>query len=154
MEYSWRNTYLHWALIDFFIRLPPEFLPASGPTERWCASTFGAAMLISSGAGYDFGLVSRLVWGLFFPHCGVTQADDHVRDHLWGLIKFNFNKLGMWWGLCQSRNVMGLGNIIGLSRLNLFTITQTIKYCYKLIQLFKVTCFIVGHYYGTFTDVI
>ena len=30
-------------------------------------------------------------------------------------------------------------------------------YCYKLIQLFRVTCFIAGQYntkyYGTFTDV-
>ena len=48
----------------FFIRLPPEFFPVSGLTERWCASTLGAALLCSSRAGSDLGLVSRLVWGL------------------------------------------------------------------------------------------
>ena len=45
----------------FFIRLPPEFFPASGPTEQGCASTVGPALLISSRAGSDLGLVSRLV---------------------------------------------------------------------------------------------
>ena len=50
---------------NFLIRLPPEFLPVSGPTERWCASTLGAALLCSSRAGSDSGLVSRLVWGLY-----------------------------------------------------------------------------------------
>ena len=47
-----------------FICLPTEFLPALGPTERWCAFTLGTALLISSRAGSDLGLVSRLVWGL------------------------------------------------------------------------------------------
>ena len=28
----------------FFICLPPEFLPVSGPSEQWCASTLGAAL--------------------------------------------------------------------------------------------------------------
>ena len=42
-------------LFIIIIRLPPEFLPASGPTERWCASTLGAALLISSRVGSDFG---------------------------------------------------------------------------------------------------
>ena len=43
------------------IRLAPEFFPASGPTEQGCASTVGPALLISSRAGSDLGLVSRLV---------------------------------------------------------------------------------------------
>ena len=34
---------------------------------------------------------------------------------------FVFPTVGMWWGLCPSRAVMGCGNIIGLSRTNLFT---------------------------------
>ena len=50
--------------LDFFIPLPPEFLPVSGQTERWCAYTLGTALLISSRAGTGLGLVSRLVWGL------------------------------------------------------------------------------------------
>ena len=49
----------------FFIRLPPEFLPASGPTERWCASTLGAALLISSRVSSDLGLVSRFIHALY-----------------------------------------------------------------------------------------
>ena len=32
----------------FIIPLPLEFLPASGPTELWCASTLGAALLCRS----------------------------------------------------------------------------------------------------------
>ena len=55
----------------FIIRLPPEVLCPSGPTERWCAFTLSAALLISS----DLGLVSRLVWGRinsvinYLPRC-------------------------------------------------------------------------------------
>ena len=40
----------------FIIRLPSEFLPVSGPTEQWCASALGAALLCSSRAGSDLGL--------------------------------------------------------------------------------------------------
>ena len=46
------------------VRLSPEFLLASGPTELCCASTLVAALLTSSRVGSDLGLVSRLVWGL------------------------------------------------------------------------------------------
>ena len=38
-------------LFLFLICLTPEFLPASGPLTRWCASTLGAALLCSSRAG-------------------------------------------------------------------------------------------------------
>ena len=38
-----------------FFRLPPEFLPVSGQTERWCASALGTALLFSSRAGSWFG---------------------------------------------------------------------------------------------------
>ena len=30
-------------------------------------------------------IIYRII--LFFPHFGVTQADDHLTSHLWGLIK-------------------------------------------------------------------
>ena len=43
-------------LSDFFIRLPPEFLPVVGPLTWWCASTLGAALLCSSRAGSVFDL--------------------------------------------------------------------------------------------------
>ena len=70
----------------FFIHLPPEFLPASGPAELWCASTLGIALLISSRVGSELGLVSRLVLGLCQLgsssqggiHCGPWQ--DIVSD--------------------------------------------------------------------------
>ena len=72
-------------LVLFFliIRLPPEFLPASGPTERWCASTLGAALLCSSRAGSDLGLVSRLVWGLcqVGTLCGPWRGNSLVKVH-------------------------------------------------------------------------
>ena len=48
----------------FFICRSPEFLPVSGLSEPWCTSTLGAALLCSSRAGSDLGLVSRLVWRL------------------------------------------------------------------------------------------
>ena len=50
--------------IIIIIRLPPEFLPVLGPLTRWCASILGTALLCSSRAGYDLGLVSRWGWGL------------------------------------------------------------------------------------------
>ena len=34
-----------------------------------------------------------------------------------------FPKVGMWWGSYPSKDVMGLGNIIGSSRMNMFTRT-------------------------------
>ena len=53
----------------FIICLSPEFLPVLGPLTRWCASTLGAALLCSSRAGSDLGLVSRWVEGFanWFP---------------------------------------------------------------------------------------
>ena len=59
-----KNYFWTLSTVFFFIRLPLEFLPASGPTDRWCASTLGTALLVSSRAGSDLGLLSRLVWGL------------------------------------------------------------------------------------------
>ena len=44
-------------LTIFLICLPPEFLPVSGPLTWWCASTLGAALLCSSRAGIDLGLI-------------------------------------------------------------------------------------------------
>ena len=43
----------------FFIGLPPKFLSVLGPCTQWCASTMGAALLCSSRAGSDSGLLSR-----------------------------------------------------------------------------------------------
>ena len=45
-----------------FICLLPEFLPESGPTKWWCASTLGAALLISSPVGSDLGLEFFIIW--------------------------------------------------------------------------------------------
>ena len=42
---------------QFFICLPQEFLPVLGSLTRQCASTLGAALLCSSRAGSDLGLV-------------------------------------------------------------------------------------------------
>ena len=47
----------------YYYPSPTEFLPVSGPSERWCASTLGFALLCSSRAGSDLGLASRMVWG-------------------------------------------------------------------------------------------
>ena len=38
---------------------------------------------------------------------------------------FVFHKVGMWWNLCPSRYVTGLGNIIALSRMNLIIKLET-----------------------------
>ena len=53
--------------VNFFliICLLPELAPVSGPLTQWCASTLGTALLCSSRAGSDSGLISRLVWGLY-----------------------------------------------------------------------------------------
>ena len=48
----------------FLSALLRNFFPVSGPTEQWCASTLGTALLCNSRAGSDLGLVFRLVWGL------------------------------------------------------------------------------------------
>ena len=45
----------------FFIYLSPEFLPVSGPLTRWCASTFGTALLCSSRIWLQLSLPSRRV---------------------------------------------------------------------------------------------
>ena len=39
----------------FFVRLPSQLVPVSGPLTRWCASTFGAGLLWSSRVGSWFG---------------------------------------------------------------------------------------------------
>ena len=64
LELLWQQSFVMTLSGDvvellFFICLPPEFLPAYRPTERGCASTLGAALLISSKAGSDLGLASR-----------------------------------------------------------------------------------------------
>ena len=45
------QTFKEFFIIICFIRLPLEFLPALGLTERWCTTTLGETLLISSRVG-------------------------------------------------------------------------------------------------------
>ena len=55
-----KKSYLIFKFEFFIICIPPEFIPVLGPLTLWCASTLGAALLCSSRADSDSGLISRL----------------------------------------------------------------------------------------------
>ena len=64
-----------WQLFLIF-RLPPEFLPVSGPSTRWCAFTLAATLLYSSRAGaYVWNQIRRIYSSPF------RQGRIRTRDH-------------------------------------------------------------------------
>ena len=84
--------------ILFIIPLPPEFLPVLGLLTRWCASTLGAALLCSSRADSDLGLISK--WGCWLCQFGSSShfgtrfgpwQGNSISDYGW-LIQYSFGR--------------------------------------------------------------
>ena len=99
---------------------------------------------------------SRELFLLYKCEC-LKQKSNYLRIQDNGISKeFNIVLMG------QLRTVVKTCLFVSLyycSELVVFGCTRLyLYYCYKLIQLFRVTCFIAGQYntgyYGTFTDVI
>ena len=65
-------------LNHFFIHLPLEFLPVSGPLMQWCASTLGTALLCSSRAGIWFGAYVRFA---IIDHRDITIITGYIYKH-------------------------------------------------------------------------
>ena len=53
-----KNFQIFIFLIFYYYLSSSGISPVSGPSERWCASTLGAALLCSSKAGSDLGLIN------------------------------------------------------------------------------------------------
>ena len=73
------------------ICLPLEFLPVSGPTERWCdvPPTFGEALLCNSRVGSDLGLNPYLITFFCRPWQGISyrcvNSDICLPTFIWKL---------------------------------------------------------------------
>ena len=57
----------------FIIRLPPEFLPVSGPLTWGCASTLGAARCEALGQAYLGVTHYTYAWFMVFSHVYTNQ---------------------------------------------------------------------------------
>ena len=80
LKWLWNKTcYEYFSKLwhHFFICLPPKFLPASGPSERWCASTLGAALLWF-GACIQPDWLRALSFGFSLPRLGPAVDRDGV----------------------------------------------------------------------------
>ena len=126
-----RSRSFYWNVIIFFIRLPPEFLPASGPDDWWCASTLGAALLCSSRVGSWFGAyiqigLRALSIGFVLPRAKglwIRSALRQPRFNLnaqngkWKWIRSDrFNPDLRWWLEYVGMKDMGAGQLIWSKR--------------------------------------
>ena len=91
-------------ILLLFIRLPPEFLPVSGPLTPWCTSTLGAALLCSSRASSWF---RAYVWFMGTP-CAVIVNHEYKQTLLlifeaWSYrIQSGDSNPGRWVVICHS----------------------------------------------------